>query len=135
MAIDTVTDALDEAIAIKGQIRTSIINRGVAVPANTPFDDYPDKIDQITGILQTKNLVVTAAGGDVTPETGYDGFSKVTLPAEPNLIPANISEGVSIFGVTGSAQTATFDIAAFFARTLTSLSLGVATLGNYAMYK
>ena len=135
MAVDTITDALDEAISIKGDIRTSIINRGVAVPADTPFEDYPDKIDLIKGIRQTKTLMPTAAGGTVEPDSGYDGFSAVTLPAEPNLIAANISEGVSIFGVTGNAQTATFDITAFFARTLTSLSLGVTSLGNYAMYK
>lgn len=135
MAVDTVADALQEAITIKEQIRTAIIGKEVAVPADTPFEDYPDKIDLIKGILQTKNITPTAAGGDVLPDTGYDGFSKVTLPAEANLIPANISEGVSIFGVTGTAQTATFDIAAFFARTLTALSLGVPTIGDYAFYQ
>lgn len=135
MAVDTVADALQEAITIKEQIRTAIIDKEVAVPADTPFEDYPDKIDLIKGILQTKNITPTAAGGDVLPDTGYDGFSKVTLPAEANLIPANISEGVSIFGVTGTAQTATFDIAAFFARTLTALSLGVPAIGDYAFYQ
>lgn len=135
MAIDNINDALDKAITIKGQIRTAIINKEVAVPANTPFEDYPGKIDLIKGILQTKNITPTAAGGDVTPDSGYDGFSKVTLPAEPNLIPANISSGVSIFGVTGTAQTATFDIGQFFARTLTSLSLGVTTIGDYMFYQ
>lgn len=135
MAVDTVADALQEAITIKEQIRTAIIGKEVAVPADTPFEDYPDKIDLIKGILQTKNITPTAAGGDVLPDTGYDGFSKVTLPAEANLIPANISEGVSIFGVTGTAQTATFDIAAFFARTLTALSLGIPTIGDYAFYQ
>ena len=135
MAIDTVNDALDEAILIKGQIRTAIISKNVEVPANTPFSDYPAKVNAIKGILQTKNITPTAAGGDVTPDNGYDGFSKVTLPAEPNLIPANISDGVSIFGVTGTAQTASFDIAQFFARTLTVLSLGVTTLGDYLFYQ
>lgn len=135
MAVDTIADALQEAIDIKDDIRAAIIERGVAVPQNTKFEDYPDKIALIKGIRQTKNLTVTAAGGDVMPDSGYDGFSKVTLPAEPNLIPGDISDGVSIFGVTGTAQTATFDIAAFFARTLTSLSLGVATIGNYAFYE
>ena len=130
----TIADALQKAIDIKDNIRAAIIERGVAVPQDTPFEDYPDKIDLIKGILQTKNITPTAAGGDVLPDTGYDGFSKLTLPAEANLIPANISEGVSIFGVTGTAQTATFDIAAFFARTLTALSLGVSTIGDNAFY-
>ena len=135
MAIDTVNDALDEAIKIKGQIRTAIIGKEVAVPSDTPFEDYPEKINQIKGILQTKNITPTAVGGDVLPDSGYDGFSKVTLPAEPNLVAPNISEGVSIFGVTGTAQTATFSIAQFFARTLTTLSLGVPTIGDYTFYQ
>ena len=134
MAVDTVADALQEAIDIREEIRMAIIGKEVAVPADTPFEDYPGKIDLIKGILQTKKITPTAAGGDVLPDTGYDGFLKVTLPAEANLIPANISEGVSIFGVTGTAQTATFDIAAFFARTLTALSLGVSTIGDNAFY-
>ena len=134
MAIDTVNDALEEAIRIKGQIRAAIISKDVAVPENTPFADYPSKVSAIAGHLQTKSITPTAAGGTVSPDTGYDGFSSVTLPAEPNLIPANISEGVSIFGVVGTAPAATFDISAFFARTLTSLSLGVATIGEYMFY-
>lgn len=134
MAVDTVADALQEAIDIREEIRMAIIGKEVAVPADTPFEDYPGKIDLIKGILQTKKITPTAAGGDVLPDTGYDGFLKVTLPAEANLIPANISEGVSIFGVTGTAQTATFDIAAFFARTLTALSLGVSTIGDNTFY-
>lgn len=135
MAVDNIADALEEAIDIKSDIRDAIIERGVAVPQNTKFEDYPGKIALIKGIRQIKTLTPTAAGGTVSPDTGYDGFEYVILPAEPNLIPANISDGVSIFGVTGTAQTATFDVAGFFARTLTSLTLGVATIGNYAFYE
>lgn len=134
MAIDTVNDALEEAIRIKGQIRAAIISKEVSVPESTPFSQYPAKVAEIAGLLQTKNITPTAAGGTVSPDTGYDGFSSVTLPAEPNLIPASISEGVSIFGVVGTAPAATFDISAFFARTLTNLSLGVTAIGDYAFY-
>ena len=135
MAVDTIADALEEAIEIKEDIRTAIIERGVAVPQNTKFEDYPDKVALIKGIRQTKTITPTAAGATVEPDSGYDGFSAVTLPAEPNLIPANISRGVSVFGVTGTADTATFDIEQFFARTLTVLSLGVPTIGDYAFYQ
>lgn len=134
MAVDNVTDALKEAIRIKDAIREKIISKEVDVPEDTPFADYPAKVDAIKGILQTKNITPTAAGGTVSPDTGYDGFSKVTLPVEPNLIPNNISEGVSIYGVTGTASTATFDLAQFFARKLTELSLGVPEIGDYAFY-
>lgn len=135
MAVDTIADALEEAITIKGQIREAIISKEVDVPESTKFEDYPAKINAIKGILQTKNITPTADGGDVLPDSGYDGFSKVMLPAEANLIPANISKGVSIFGVTGTADTATFDITAFFTRTLTALSLGVPTIGDYTFYQ
>lgn len=135
MAVDTIADALEKAITIKEQIRTAIISKEVDVPENTPFADYPAKVNAIKGVLQTKNITPTAEGGTVMPDTGYDGFSEVTLPAEANLTPANISKGVSIFGVTGTADTATFDIEQFFARTLKSLSLGVAEISNYAFYE
>ena len=135
MAVDNVVDALQEAIDIKEDIRTAIIGKEVAVPADTPFAEYPNKVNAIKGILQTKTITPTAAGGTVTPDSGYDGFSSVTLPEEVNLIPANISRGTSIYGVVGTADTATFDIEKFFARTLTDLTLGVPTIGSYMFYQ
>lgn len=135
MAINTINDALDEAIRIKGQIRAAIISKNIEVPENTPFADYPAKVNAIKGILQTKNITPTAAGETVTPDTGYDGFSAVTIPAEPDLAPANIADGVSIYGVIGTAQTVNFNVAAFFARTLTALSLDVSIIGDYFFYQ
>lgn len=135
MAVDNIADALQEAINIKGQIRTAIISKEVDVPEDTPFSQYPAKVNAIRGILQTKSITPTAEGGAITPDEGYDGFSEVMLPAEPNLNAVNISEGVSIYGVTGTAETATFNIAQFFARTLADISLGVTTIGDYMFYQ
>lgn len=42
-----VTDELDKIDDIKGQIYQAISDKGVTIPANTPFEDYPNKISSI----------------------------------------------------------------------------------------
>lgn len=36
------------------------------------------------------------------PEEGYDGFKKVTVKGDKNLVPENIREGVTIYGTEGT---------------------------------
>ena len=45
----TITQELQTLLNTKGEIRQAIINKGVAVEENTPFDSYADKISQIAG--------------------------------------------------------------------------------------
>ena len=52
--------------------------------------------------LQEKNVTPTAEGLSVIPDIEYDGLSKVTVNGDVNLVPENIAEGVSIFGVLGT---------------------------------
>lgn len=52
--------------------------------------------------LQEKTVTPTKEGVSVVPDSGFDGMSKVTVNGDTNLVPENIKEGVSIFGVAGN---------------------------------
>jgi hypothetical protein len=45
--VGTITDKLNKSIETKEAIRQAIVDRGVDVPADTPFADYPEKINNI----------------------------------------------------------------------------------------
>lgn len=45
----TITQELQTLLNTKGEIRQAIIDKGVAVEENAPFDSYADKISQISG--------------------------------------------------------------------------------------
>ena len=54
--------------------------------------------------LQEKTVTPTKEGLSVVPDSGIDGMSKVTVNGDSNLVPENIKEGVSIFGVEGNVK-------------------------------
>lgn len=54
--------------------------------------------------LQEKTIIPEVVAKIVIPDNGYNGLSKVKILGDENLIPANIKNGVEIFGVQGNAK-------------------------------
>ena len=136
MSVTTIKNKLQQAQQIKAQIRTVAATKDIDFPEDTPFAQYPAYIATIKGHLEEKEFTPTAAGGEIPITTGYDGFKKVVLPAEPNLNPEKIAKDVSIFGVVGEAEIPEFNMINFFAGTLQNLIINSATsFRDYCFYQ
>lgn len=59
---------------------------------------------QSTTVMQSKTVTPSNANQTVSPDSGYDGLSSVTVEGDSDLVSGNIKSGVSIFGVTGSLE-------------------------------
>lgn len=73
-------------------------------------------------VFQGKTAQSSAVDQVILPDSGYDGLSSVTIPAEGNLLPGNIKSGVSICGVTGT----------MLAYSIVTNDLGIVPTGTYA---
>lgn len=77
-----------------------------AYPQNGEQDGYKyvynGTLDSKSAVLKTLDVTPSASGQEFNPPAGYDGFSKVTVAGDADLVAGNIKNGVEIFGVTGS---------------------------------
>ena len=55
--------------------------------------------------LQSKSFTPTALGATITPDTGYDGLSQVSVIGDNDLTASNIKHGINLFNVAGTFQT------------------------------
>ena len=88
---------VDDANLSPSNIVSGVSILGVTGTANV----QPPQANLTTG---TFLYGMAAAPSTLTPPSGYDGFSQVTptIGFNPTLLPANIKDGVTIMGVTGT---------------------------------
>lgn len=73
--------------------------------------------------LQAKDVAPSASAQSVAPDEGYAGLSAVNVAAvtaavDPNIVPDNIKQGVTILGVTGTLSGGGGDVPSLYAPTI-----------------
>ncbi len=83
--------------------------------------------------LQAKDVAPSASAQSVVPDEGYAGLSAVNVAAvtaavDPNIVPDNIKQGVTILGVTGTLSGGGGDVPSLYAPTIAVNNSGVLTV-------
>lgn len=110
--IDQISSVLDSKSPSNMLSSGAIVTNSVSTPLQnntTKLQALKEKADSLPEYvppakLQEKTVTPTKEGLSVVPDSGFDGMSKVTVNGDSNLVPENIKEGVSIFGITGNLK-------------------------------
>ena len=105
----SIADKLACTRAAKTAIRAAIVEKGGTLAESAPFSAYAAAVDTIpagglTGETQEKTILPSFEAVTVTPDGGYAALSAVVQPALTNLRPWNLRRGVTVLGVTGTAD-------------------------------
>lgn len=113
----------------KTDIKTAIEAKGVTVPSSAKIDVFDDYIAQIPtgGSYQSKTISPTESSQTVSPDSGYDALSSVTVNAISNTYVGSGIARKSSSDLTASGATVTVPAGYYSSQATKSVSSGSAT--------
>ena len=109
--IDQINQEIPRIQSAKADMITRLEGKGVSVPAGASIDQITPLIDDIQQAtepnLQSKTVSPSTSAQTVTPDSGYDGLSKVTVNAMTTATQATPSITVSSAGLITAKSTQT----------------------------
>lgn len=113
----------------KTDIKTAIEAKGVTVPSSAKIDVFDDYIAQIPtgGSYQSKTISPTESSQTVSPDSGYDALSSVTVNAISSTYVGSGIARKSSSDLTASGATVTVPAGYYSSQATKSVSNGSAT--------